>query len=354
MTKQILKYGLSLAIAGVFFWLAFKDFTAQDLEELWRMILNANYLWLLFTMVLMVVSHLVRAWRWGVLLSTVKEKMRLTNLFNATMIGYAVNMVLPRVGEVTKSVNLARQEKIDAKKVLASVVVERMLDTLMFALLLAISAFVFRVKVNSVFGEVKLWGVMVSFEIAAYLILLVSLLLLGMFAVLSLYPEAAAKIAENWLEKYSKKWAERISNALKAFVEGTASLKNRTKYAEIVLSSLCIWGLYLLGMLFPFYALSLHERYQLGVLEALTTLSISGFGQLITPAGAGTYQYACQITLEKLFDVARVEASGFALITFALQTLTNAGFGVIAFLVQVKSEASESAQSMVASEKVAS
>jgi hypothetical protein len=131
MIKQILKYGLSLAIAGVFFWLAFKDFTAQDLEELWRMILNANYLWLLFTMVLMVVSHLVRAWRWGVLLSTVKEKMRLTNLFNATMIGYAVNMVLPRVGEVTKSVNLARQEKIDAKKVLASVVVERMLDTLM-------------------------------------------------------------------------------------------------------------------------------------------------------------------------------------------------------------------------------
>lgn len=95
MIKQILKYGFSLVIAGVFFWLAFKDFTAQDLEELWRMILHANYLWLLFTVPLMVISHLVRAWRWGVLLSTVKEKMRLTNLFNATMIGYAVNMVLP-------------------------------------------------------------------------------------------------------------------------------------------------------------------------------------------------------------------------------------------------------------------
>lgn len=354
MIKQILKYAISLAIAGVFFWLAFKDFTQRDVEELWQMILGANYLWLAITVVLMVISHLVRAWRWGVLLSTVKEKMRLANLFNATMIGYAVNMVLPRVGEVTKSVNLARQEKIDAKKVLASVVIERILDTLMFALLLAVSAFIFRAKMNSVFGEVKLWGLAVSFEIAAYLILLASLLLLGFFAALSLYPEKLAQLAEKFLEKRSKKWAERVSNALKAFIEGTASLKNRTKYAEIVLSSLVIWALYLLGMLFPLYALSLNERYQLGVLEALATLSISGFGQLITPAGAGTYQYACQTTLEKIFDVARVEASGFALITFALQTLTNAGFGVAAFLTQVKGEAKSVAPSVVASENIAS
>ncbi len=354
MLKQVLKYSVSVVIAGVFFWLAFKDFTQRDVEELWRMILGANYLWLAVTVALMVISHLIRAWRWGILLSTVKEKMRLTNLFNATMIGYAVNMALPRVGEVTKSVNLARQEKVDTKKVLASVVIERILDTLMFALLLALSAFIFRVKINHVFGEVQLWGMRVSFEIAAYLILLASLLLLGFFAVLSLYPEKMAQLAEKFLEKRSKKWAERISNALKSFIEGTASLKNRTKYAEIVLSSLVIWTLYLLGMLFPIYALSLHERYQLGVLEALTTLSISGFGQLITPAGAGTYQYACQTTLEKIFDVARVEASGFALITFALQTLTNVGFGAAAFFMQLKDETKDVAPSTIASEKIAS
>lgn len=351
MLRQILKYGLSLVIAGVFFWLAFKDFTQSDVEKLLQMIAEANYIWLAITVAIMVLSHLIRAWRWGVLLSTVKEKMSLIHLFHATMMGYAVNMVLPRVGEVTKSVSLARQEKIDAKKVLASVVIERILDTLMFALLLAVSAFFFRTKMNKVFGEVRLWGLSVTFEIAAYLILMASLLLLVAFAVLSLFPEKIASWAEKLLAKRSKKWAERISNALRAFIEGTASLKNRAKYAEIVLSSLVIWSLYLLGMLLPFYALSMQERYALGVMEALTTLSISGFGQLITPAGAGTYQYACQITLENVFDVARVEASGFALVTFALQTLTNAGFGILGFLSQAKGEASVSAEQAMATEK---
>ncbi|MDW8467215.1 MAG: flippase-like domain-containing protein [Chloroherpetonaceae bacterium] len=234
---------------------------------------------------------------------------------------------------------------------LASVVIERILDTLMFAFLLAVSAFFFRTKINGAFGEVKLWGLNVSFEIATYLILLASVALLTAFAILSLYPEKIAGWAETVLAKRSKKWAERIANALRAFIEGTASLKNRAKYAEIVASSLVIWVLYLLGMLLPFYALSMQERYALGVMEALTTLSISGFGQLITPAGAGTYQYACQITLEKVFDVARVEASGFALITFALQTLTNASLGMIAFLAQAKEEAGVRAEQAIASEK---
>ncbi|MDW8467216.1 MAG: lysylphosphatidylglycerol synthase transmembrane domain-containing protein [Chloroherpetonaceae bacterium] len=116
MLKQIIKYSVSLVIAGVFFWLAFKDFTQSDLEKLWQMITGANYSWLTVTVAIMVLSHIIRAWRWGVLLSTVKEKMSLLNLFYATMIGYAVNMVLPRVGEVTKSVNLARQEKLERQK----------------------------------------------------------------------------------------------------------------------------------------------------------------------------------------------------------------------------------------------
>ncbi len=336
MVKNIVKYGLSIAIAGTFFWLAFKDFKESDFIELGRQLSNIDYRWLALTLILMIASHVLRAWRWGVLLSTVKETMSLKNLFNATMIGYAVNMVLPRVGEITKSVNLAKQETIDGKKVLASVVVERILDTLMFALLLAASVFVFRVKINQAFGDVKLWGLTLSFEIAAYLILLASLVILLVFTVISLYPAAVARLAQMLIHRVSKKWAERISSALESFLEGTAALKNRTKYAEIVVSSWAIWGLYLLGTLTPFYAMGLNNAHVFGAPEALTTMSISGFGQLITPAGAGTYQYACTKTLEKIFDIPLIEASGYALLTFALTTVTNAVVGIGCALSQNK------------------
>jgi glycosyltransferase 2 family protein len=332
--KNTIKYILSLAIAGLFFWLAFKDFSAEDYSRLWLTLKKVNLNWIFLTLVVQVISNVIRAWRWGILLTTVKPRMKLSNLFNATMIGYAVNMVLPRVGEVTKAINLAKYEGIDAKKVLASVVIERILDTLVFAVLLATSGFVFRSRISEVFGEVTLFGLTVSFEAGSYLILLMSIVLLIFFAAISLYPRQISKAVETLAEKVAKKWSKKLSGAVEAFIEGAGALKHPAKYLEIMLSSFVIWAIYLLGTLMPFYAMGLDQKYGLGLWEAMATMSISAFGQLITPAGAGTYQYVCQTVLNRLFNVALTEASAFALLTFFIVLFTFGLFGVGSFALQ--------------------
>lgn len=348
MLKSSLKYILSAAIAAFFFWLAFKDFTAAQFEELLLTLRGVNYWWIAATFAVLMLSNIIRAWRWGMLLSTVKARISLKNLFNATMIGYAVNQVLPRVGEVTKIFNLAKREHIDGKKVIASVVIERILDLLTFAGVLAASAFLFRQKLNEAFEEAfgKIWlfrfslggfeseGVRVTIEHAAYAMLLASMLLLVMFALLSLFPEQVSRMAERIVRRFSEKAARWLAEALKAFVEGAAALRNPAKYAEIIGSSLAIWVCYIFGTLLPFYAMNIDVKYGLGLLEAMTTMSISAFGQLITPAGAGTYQYACTKALEKIFDVSLVDASSFALLTFSVQLLTFGLAGLACYVWQ--------------------
>ncbi|MCS6989899.1 MAG: flippase-like domain-containing protein [Chloroherpetonaceae bacterium] len=339
--KNAIKHLVSIVIAGLFFWLAFKDFSREDIEKLGEIFSRLDYRLIALAFIALTISHVIRAWRWGVLLSSVKEKMSLKHLFNATMIGYAVNLALPRVGEITKAVNLAQCEKIDGKKALASVVVERILDTLMFALLLALSVFIFRRKINEAFGEVTVGGLRLSFELASYLILLVSILALVVFGAMSLYPSQIAARFKSIVHRLSPKWSERLSRALESFIEGAAVLKNRAKYAEIVLSSIVIWSGYLVAGLTPMYAIDWSTVSSFGWAEGLTTMSISAFGSLITPAGAGTYQYACSKTLEKIFDYGLIIASSYALLTFAINNLTSLVLGLASFLWQRKDKLAE-------------
>jgi hypothetical protein len=214
----------------------------------------------------------------------------------------------------------------------------------MFALLLALSVFIFRRKINEAFGEVRLGGLHLSFELASYLILLVSIFVLIFFAVLSLYPAQIAARFKNLFHHLSPKWSERLSRALESFIEGTAALSNRAKYAEIVVSSIVIWCCYLLAGLVPMYAIDWTTTELFGWAEGLTTMSISAFGSLITPAGAGTYQYACSKTLEKIFDFSLITASSYALLTFAINNLSSFALGLFSFLWQRKDKLVELAE----------
>ncbi|ACF14972.1 conserved hypothetical protein [Chloroherpeton thalassium ATCC 35110] len=334
MIKKAVKYLLSFSLAVLFFWLAFKDFTVEDFKRLLKTISGVDLTLIIAVVIAIVVSNILRAWRWGLLLSTVKEKMSLLHLYNSTMIGYAVNMILPRVGEISKAVNLSKYEKIDVKKVLASVVIERILDTLVFAMLLAISSFAFRHKINAVFGDIDFLGIRMPLEMMSYLMLLMTILLLIFFAALSLYPQQIATMIEKRVSKISTKAASKASEIVKSFIEGSGALKQPAKYFEIIISSFVIWFIYLLGTLLPMFAMGFDKHYGLGFMEAMATMSISAFGQFVTPAGAGTYQYICQTILSDLFGVLLPEASAFALLTFAISLFTSGVFGILSIIWQ--------------------
>lgn len=61
-----------------------------------------NYGWMLFSLVFGVFGHLFRGWRWNLALAPLGEYPKRSNSVYAIFVAYAVNLILPRVGEVSR------------------------------------------------------------------------------------------------------------------------------------------------------------------------------------------------------------------------------------------------------------
>ena len=82
------------------FWLIYKD---QDIEHIKSVLKNGvNYWWVLLSLFLGLLSHISRTLRWGLMIEPISHKPRFINTFLAVMVGYLMNLALPRMGEVSR------------------------------------------------------------------------------------------------------------------------------------------------------------------------------------------------------------------------------------------------------------
>lgn len=127
---------IGLAIGAVCLWLALRG---VDRGELVRVARDANPSWIVLATVLLLVSYSARARRWGVILG-VSDLSRFAVLYWSTGLGYFLNSVLPaRAGDVARSAAAARDLRTSTARVLASTVVERVVDAATLALALAVA-----------------------------------------------------------------------------------------------------------------------------------------------------------------------------------------------------------------------
>ena len=104
-----------IALTALLLWLSLRGLTLGEGENrtdfLWQAWQNANKGYLGLMAVVAILSHLLRAERWRMLLVPTGNKVGLTNSFLSLMIGYLVNLAVPRGGEVSRCYNLYKLEK---------------------------------------------------------------------------------------------------------------------------------------------------------------------------------------------------------------------------------------------------
>ena len=76
----------------------------------------------------LLLSHYIRAIRWKMMLDELGTKPGLTNVFLSVLVGYFLNLVFPRLGEVAKCSLLGKYEKMPVDKLIGTIVAERILD----------------------------------------------------------------------------------------------------------------------------------------------------------------------------------------------------------------------------------
>jgi uncharacterized protein (TIRG00374 family) len=302
--KQFFRSIISFAVAGFFLYLAFRG---TNFAALWISLKNVDYWWISLLIPLAMLSHWIRAVRWGYLLAPVKTKMSRRNLFSGVMIGYMVNNALPRVGELVRPYVLGKLEGISKTSALGSVVLERILDFLTFYFIVSIVLFAYPSSLTPFFEHV---------DTIRPLILASSIVCFFLFVLLFFKAETFVLSASKLKILLPKKFQPRFDSLLDSFQSGLAVSKMKDSFLIIIGLSLLMQVLYALGLYIPFFAFSSMAAMRLNFGASVILLTISSIAFVLpAPGGIGTYHSFITFTLMKLYGIDNTTALGYAIIT---------------------------------------
>ncbi len=120
----------SIVVSALFLWLALRG---VPLEEVWQRIQQADLGWALVGFITMSLGLFTRAVRWRGLLDF---KISLSQSFHILNIGFLLNQLPLRAGEVARVLLATTRSEVPLMTAATSVIVERMLDTLLVVLML--------------------------------------------------------------------------------------------------------------------------------------------------------------------------------------------------------------------------
>ncbi|MGI9174085.1 MAG: lysylphosphatidylglycerol synthase transmembrane domain-containing protein [Rhodothermales bacterium] len=319
------------ALGGVLLYLALRgvDFAAVGVA-----LRQADYRWLLPFAAITLLSHLLRAWRWQVLLEALpvppsaSPRISLRTSFYSLMIGYAVNAVVPRVGELVRATNLTKREDRPLSGVLGTVFVGRTLDTLVVALAL-LSVFGLFFDRFAIIEEVFLEPAL------AQLGRLPLLLLVGVGIGVVVLLGVGWWLVVRQSGRPGGGWQDRVRPALETFKAGLLTVVRARQRGVLVGTTVAMWFCYTLMAYIPLVMLDLTEPYGLSLLDAYGIMVLGSLGVAVpSPGGAGSYHYVAVQTLVHLFSVPTNPAVAYAVITHAAQQLLFILTGVACWLLQ--------------------
>lgn len=320
--KLLLQIVVGILIAWVALWLGFKD---ADISSILSEIKNIDLTFIYLTTILLVGSHWLRALRWKyILIDSRQSKSKTWPFFSSTMIGYLVNMVIPRGGEIAKTVYLNRTLKTSLSKVIGTVVLERLLDFIMLIIVFGIMSIFYSSELNEFFP---------GLGIAALFIFIISVVIVFLFTFFS-----GEKIIARITFWMSDEWhlTQKVKTIFVSISEGIGNLKHSPHKIGILLTSIAIFGLYILSSWVPLYAFQFQESAKLGLTAGAAIMAISSVGVVLpSPGGTGTYHFFCSSALIYLFSVSQIDALSFATVTHLMNALISLGGGMMVYLIDI-------------------
>ncbi|WP_395617952.1 lysylphosphatidylglycerol synthase transmembrane domain-containing protein [Aquirufa sp.] len=313
MLKSIVKYLISsLLAAGLLYW----AFSKSELHynDILLTFQRADYNWVAASVIISIISHLLRALRWEQLLGAMSYHPGTVRTFSAVLIGYFANFLVPRLGEVSRCGSLKKTANIPFEESFGTVITERLIDLLSLVVLVGIT-FIFEWEPlqQSLFPTLKLPS--------GTLIIVASVLGLIGLGVLWKFKDLLKNIGEE----------SKIGKMLLGWIAGIGSIRNLTSPRKFIGYSIGIWLCYFLSTYTLFLAFPISEN--LGLSAGLTVLVMGTFG-MATPTQGGIGAYHSLVASAFVFYALSYK-DGFMLATFfhGTQMITLLLLGGLSFIL---------------------
>lgn len=311
---KILKIVLPLGLGVFLIWLVAKDLTAKDIEDIKESFQQINYTFIFLSVVFGILSHISRAWRWKYPLNELGYEPKFINSFFTVMIGYFVNLGIPRSGEVARCGIMARYENIPVSKLIGTVIAERVADLI---ILVAAIFLTFLLQLEKLQGYISGLG---FFDNFSFLNLFLALALLILLIVVGLY----------WLKKSSGKLAIKVKEFVSGVMDGVVVIATMKKRWLFVLHTAIIWIMYFLMHSVAFY--SLPGTAEVPFSGIFTTFVIGGISIAATNGGIGAYPLGISAVL-LLYGVAQNTGYAFGWAVWTAQTVMVVALGAAALVL---------------------
>jgi len=316
-SRAVLSLLVGSLISTACLWYALKD---VNLPAMVRGMASVGMPWVMASVVIGLLSLVVRAIRWRVLLSPIRS-VETGPLVSATFVGMMANNLLPaRLGEVVRAWVLARREAIPMPTVLASILVERLLDVLAALTILGICLAGLAELGGSAAGLLKRTGSVVLVTVAGGVA--------ALFVAVGLR-DRLQQAGERWSRQLDRAWVSRGLELLRRFLEGLCVFRNVAQAAVVAGLSLAVWA----AAIASFHVLAKGFGLGLTLLQTALVFVIVLFGIAVpsAPGFVGTFHGFCVAALGMVAGIEPTQAAAYATLLHGSQwvAINTVGIGCL-------------------------
>lgn len=293
-------------------------YSKLNMEEVGKILqYDINYWWIFLSGVIGLLSHIVRALRWKIQLKALPANPSMRVLTNAIFGTYAVNLILPRVGEVWRCAYVAQSEDKSFIKVVGSMISERLTDTLTVITITVVTFFLQLDVLKEILNNnpsVKEGVINVLTSPALYSVIAVGI------------------IALVWLFRFKSdnpliiKIKEMVNN----LINGFKTIFQMEKKGLFLFYTILMWFLYFVELYVCFFAFKQTES--LGIVCAFSCFLMGSIGMGVpVQGGLGPWHWAV-IAVLTLYGLNNDTAGAFALVAHGAQLIMTILVGIYTFV----------------------
>ncbi len=270
--KWFLKVGLPLAFGIYLTWYFFDQMSEAAMNSFKKALREADYLIVSISLVLGVISYWSRAERWKYTLEPMGFKSNAWNRYHSLMIGYIVNLTIPRAGEASRALMLQRSDNIPFTKSFGTIITERIVDVFILGVITLITIALAQDDFWQLHNAILVqFGVEKNGSSSNYLLPIGIGFFVIIVGILLLIKSVRLKIFQ----------------FAKSLIEGLFSIFKLQHPWYYIGHSLLIWGCYIVMFALPYFAL---EETKNVPFEGIMVAFIAGsLGISLTNGGIGMY-----------------------------------------------------------------
>lgn len=315
---KVLKIVVPLGIGVYLTWYFFSGMSDVDIQQTKNAFFEADYFWIILSLIAAFLGHLSRAYRWLFLLEPLGYKPKLSSSYHAVMSGYIINYTVPRSGEVARAGLLTSSENVPFEKGFATIVVERVVDVLMLGAIVLVTSLL---QAKSDEFE-KIMDQNKQGDSNLIWFILGGVVLIGIVGLIVYFRNAKIK---SW-----------VNEKIRGFWEGLKSIWTMKRKWAFVFHTLFIWGTYVVMLWFSALAFPQTENMPM---EAILAAFVVGAAAIaLLPGGIGVYP----LWVTGVLVMYNIHFAGFGIFVWVMQTALILVLGLLSlYLIQMQTKASK-------------